>query len=584
MCGIYGITDRNTKFVNNYINTCSYRGPNGSQVWGDDHVTLGHNLLNVTDDVENSMQPWITNKGNVLIYNGEIFNYNELVKQYQDFVPKTKCDTELLAWGLDKFGTAFVEKIDSMHAFVYYDRNDCSLTLSRDHAGIKPLYYAQIKKGLVFGSEIKGLLDIVPSAKQSNPYALKALELVGVNPLRETFFNNINRVLPGESIRFDIRNNRIARVHTNLIKPSCDHKFDSEEFRHIMAMNIKQMTTGIRKIGARLSGGLDSCIMSYEASKHVDNLEVFTNRYDPCVEEGKEDFHSDHELAEMFANKYGLQFNTVTGTPKEYADLYTNAVWHQEEPVYNMSLPIYFQMFNAMKQKDIVVSLAGDLGDEMLCGYVHHLKLQSNQHKSYRDLVSNQLFSFIRHPQSIDQNLPDKHDVVEKFLSQFEENNFWIENDNCASFQMLETLTYAANEYFQVSDRYGMAHGMESRFPFASKMFMRYSMSIPSKDKLIGKARWKVLPRNAYKNILPDYIINKPKTGWDSPAHHWFKDKTLLRRYSKSLTNNRHIPHWLTREWLSTFDMKNAHNPNPNNPTGPRLEVTSRNDVMAVPL
>ena len=169
MCGIYGITDHDPAFIQNYIKTCDHRGPDGNKVWWDpDHsVTLGHNLLSIMANPQLSIQPWKTPKGNTLIYNGEIFNYYELKEKYngKGFAGITGCDTELLAWGLDQYGLDFLNEIDSMHGFAYYEPNKKQITLSRDHAGIKPLYYAEVGQGLVFGSEIKGMLDKVPGSR-----------------------------------------------------------------------------------------------------------------------------------------------------------------------------------------------------------------------------------------------------------------------------------------------------------------------------------------------------------------------------------------------------------------------------------
>ena len=110
MCGIYGITEHNTDFINKYIEICKHRGPDGQNVWTDENVTMGHNLLSIMSDPKLSAQPWKTNNGNVLTYNGEIFNYYELKEKYQSegFVDTTGTDTELLAWGLDKFGFKFI--------------------------------------------------------------------------------------------------------------------------------------------------------------------------------------------------------------------------------------------------------------------------------------------------------------------------------------------------------------------------------------------------------------------------------------------------------------------------------------------
>ena len=120
MCGIYGITAKDEAFIQNYFTTCSHRGQDGQDIWSDNSVTLGHNLLAITETNTRSQQPWKTPQGNILIYNGEIFNYFELLDKYPNFVPKTTCDTELLAWGLDQYGIDFVQQIDSMHAFAYY--------------------------------------------------------------------------------------------------------------------------------------------------------------------------------------------------------------------------------------------------------------------------------------------------------------------------------------------------------------------------------------------------------------------------------------------------------------------------------
>ena len=112
MCGIYGITAHDPEFIQNFIRKCEHRGPDGHNIWCDpDHqVTLGHNLLSIMAQPQLSIQPWKTPNGNILVYNGEIFNYYELKAKYKGkgFTGITGCDTELLAWGLDEFGVDFL--------------------------------------------------------------------------------------------------------------------------------------------------------------------------------------------------------------------------------------------------------------------------------------------------------------------------------------------------------------------------------------------------------------------------------------------------------------------------------------------
>ena len=212
MCGIYGITDNDPKFIEDYLEVCKHRGPDGSNIWTSDDVTLGHNLLSIMADPNNSQQPWLTPKGNRLVYNGEIFNYNLLIEKYDNFKNTTGCDTELLAWGLDSYGVDFLDEIDSMHGFAYHDVKNQTITLSRDHVGIKPLYYAKIDQGLVFASEIKGMLDVVPDARMLDNLACSMLTKAGTNPLRNTLYTNIKKVLPGETIVYDIKSKTLDYV------------------------------------------------------------------------------------------------------------------------------------------------------------------------------------------------------------------------------------------------------------------------------------------------------------------------------------------------------------------------------------
>ena len=216
MCGIYGITDHDPTYIQQYIKKCSHRGPDGFKVWWDpDHkVTLGHNLLSIMANPNLSTQPWKTPAGNILVYNGEIFNYYELKEKYKGkgFAGITGCDTELLAWGLDEFGLDFIDEIDSMHGFAYYRKDEQQIWLSRDHAGIKPLYYAEIKEGLVFGSEIKGMLDKVPGCRKIDNLAVSFMARTGINALRNTFFTGIKKLLAGETLVYDVANKKIKRL------------------------------------------------------------------------------------------------------------------------------------------------------------------------------------------------------------------------------------------------------------------------------------------------------------------------------------------------------------------------------------
>ena len=315
MCGIYGITARDPEFINQYINKCKHRGPDGQDVWHDDTVTLGHNLLSIMAKPSVSKQPWHTPKGNILTYNGEIFNYYELKEKYKDFKDTTGCDTELLAWGLDTYGLDFIDQIDSMHGFAYYDINKKEIILSRDHAGIKPVYYAETKEGLVFGSEIKGLLDKVPSSRKLDELAVGCMSTTGINPLRNTFFTGIKKLLAGETIVYDITNKRIKQTKRVFIKPTSTKTFDPVEFKQMANNTVKMCSIGRRKIGVFLSGGLDSSLVAYELNNILSTTNTFTNRMEPNVIH-EEDHNEDANCAQVLADANNFNHKEVKITPK----------------------------------------------------------------------------------------------------------------------------------------------------------------------------------------------------------------------------------------------------------------------------
>ena len=375
MCGIYGITDKNPEFIKQYIEICKHRGPDGSDIWTSDHVTLGHNLLSIMAEPNKSQQPWETPKGNRLVYNGEIFNYNELVKKYKNFTSSTGCDTELLAWGLDEHGINFINEIDSMHGFAYYDLQGNTITLSRDHAGIKPLYYAEIDKGLVFASELKGMLDIVPNARTLDNLACSMMTRTGTNPLRNTMFTNIKKVLPGETMVYDLKTRTLNCAQRIYIKPNADKDYSKNELKEMFAQTVRQCAIGQRKIGVFLSGGLDSSVVAYELQQLTNSVNTFTNRITPEVKRADEDFNSDSKIAKRFASEQNFNHHDVVISPSEYLSAWQDSVWYMEQPNYNPSNPMYCYTNKYLADNDIVVTLAGDMGDELLGGYPKYKNL-----------------------------------------------------------------------------------------------------------------------------------------------------------------------------------------------------------------
>jgi len=565
MCGIYGITARDPEFINQYINKCKHRGPDGQDVWHDDIVTLGHNLLSIMADPSVSKQPWRTPRGNRLTYNGEIFNYYELKKKYKNFKDTTGCDTELLAWGLDTYGLNFIDEIDSMHGFAYYDINKKEIILSRDHAGIKPVYYAETKEGLVFGSEIKGMLDKVPGSRSIDNLAISCLAHSGINATRNTVFNGIKKLLAGETIIYDISNKKIKSRKRIFIKPNSNMSFDPEGFRSMAHETVKMCSIGRRKIGLFLSGGLDSSLIAFELKNVVDKVNTFTNRMDPNVIRGKqENYNEDANCAKVLARANNFNHTEVIITPKIMKKWWDESIYFMEQPAYNPSLAMYCYTNKVLHDNGIVVTMAGDMGDEILGGYPKYWKIKNPEYlkrmlnkdkdkdhvriKSWNDIMTlwmGRLKRPLAQQLQLVHKIIDKQTVQEEMLKLYPDE-LWNPEDPIASYMALDCVTQVPEEFFNRNDKYGMAYGMEGRFPLATKMFMQYCMNIHSTFKIgFEKSDTKMLSKIAYGERLPEIIINKMKTGWTVPVQQWWKK-----------TGKADIPAMIVKDWIKTYQIK----------------------------
>ncbi len=586
MCGIYGITAHDPEFVQNFIKKCEHRGPDGQKVWWDpDHtVTLGHNLLSIMANPQLSVQPWKTPKGNTLVYNGEIFNYYELKDKYhgKGFAGITGCDTELLAWGLDEFGLDFLDEIDSMHGFAYYEPRKKRLTLSRDHAGIKPVYYAEIKEGLVFGSEIKGMLDKVPGSRQIDKLAMSCLAHTGINATRNTVFSGIKKLLAGETLVYDIENKKFIATKRIFIKPTSDHKFDAYEFRTMAHKTVKMCSIGQRKIGVFLSGGLDSSLVAHELNKILPPAVTFTNQMEPNVIT-EEDFNSDARMAQHLAKSEKYNHKVVKITPTDIINCWKDAIYYMEQPMYNQSVAMYCHTNKILHENGIVVTMAGDMGDEILGGYPKYWKMRKTSYikrmigktalESWDDVLRLWMCRIKRPLAGLVMGGDLSKDQVFEELKKCYTDELWNANDPIASYMALDCVTQVPEEFFNRNDKFGMAYGMEGRFPLATKMFMKYCMSIPSSEKIgENKTDTKMPTKTAYRNRLPGIIIRKQKTGWTVPLGYWLtmgksfelkkfyensvKEKSGLKNIKTSQKAGKAlIPSWIVNDWVKTYKM-----------------------------
>jgi asparagine synthase (glutamine-hydrolysing) len=543
MCGINGLSFPDKDLILRMNGAIRHRGPDGTGCFIDERVSLGHNLLAITEVPANSGQPVVSDDF-VMLYNGEIYNYRilreELSREGDRFM--TDSDTEVLFAGLARHGERFFERLDGMFAVAWYDRRADTLVLARDPAGIKPLYWSVSPRGLIFSSELRGMFaagaDRVLDAQAVDLYLA-----LGYVPGPSTLVAGIRKVCPGQYLRYHVVSGTCT---TEWIQASRDAVLQgnvSEQVRTTIGASARGQTMGLRPFGLYLSGGLDSSILLHEIAHGTDRaFKTYTTRFD--ISGG--DFNDDADLAQRLCTEYGVEHDELLVREDEYADAYVHALAAIEEPRWNPSIGAYW-LLAGRAAKDITVVLNGSGGDELFFGYPRYRESRhmSDRYARYpqrlvdlwytvaalrRGRISLGRMMHLNRPLerwAYLNRITDRGSftaIVEALgragYPSVQEPLADIEN----AVAELDRLFWLADEEYIRTDKLSMQVGMEGRFPLMGREVIALANALPSAMKLREGTSKSVL-REAYRGHLPEYIINKKKTGWRAPVAHWMQGK-----------------------------------------------------------
>lgn len=534
------------------IEQANHRGPDGNGQWNDEHITLGHNLLSIVDDVKASTQPWIHNDY-VLVYNGEIYNYKELQSTINHQF-KTNTDTEVLVAGIEQYGKSFIHKLDGMYAFACYNKKTKKLIIARDSNGAKPFYYCNFNNRFVFSSEIKSILSLGFPRKVSKE-GFKHYYHSGLVAGYLTMFDGIKKLVPGEIIEIDLATNtkQSTNVNNDRIIPFDGNVKDIPDLlREKLKKAVEMTLMGRREIGLFLSGGLDSSSIFYElvnSSKTKPN--TFSTRFVEPHEHSN--YNEDANLAKMLSEKFNSNHKEVIIGEQEWIDNLEKCVLALEEPRQGKSFPAYYATNKLLADNGMTVTLSGDGGDELLAGYKHHqIPIVRTDDRTFR-----KKFEMLRSGHKGLKNKDLNINVNEQWdylMSWLPKGN--LTGDSLNDFLYIECLQVLSEDFLIRNDKLGMAFSMEARFPMMCNVFRDFIRSIPGIEKVSNdflrvnhSLHNKHLLRKAYSGKLPDNIIKKVKSGWRSPTDDWTvgtkahpaKDKSPMKDYFRSLLNNKEI-------------------------------------------
>src|SRR6266446_4978297 len=393
MCGIAGLVyiqeaskarseEERAQILESMCRVITHRGPDDQGVLLKNGVALGMRRLSIID-LAGGHQP-ISNEEEAvtIVFNGEIYNYRELqtILQSRGHRFRTNCDTEAIVHAYEEFGGSCVNYLRGMFAFAIWNDRQKKLFIARDRVGKKPLYYSVTRGGtLVFGSELKSLLEHPDIERNINPQALDAYFSLGYVPDPISIFENVEKLAPGHHLTF--ANGRLS------IERYWDFSYESngnghsavdylDELRALLDEAVKLRLVSDVPLGAFLSGGIDSSTVVGLMARHMDQpVKTFSIGFN-------EDSFSELKYARLTAKKFQTEHHEFIVTP-DICDVVDNLAWHFDEPFADASaIPTY--VVSKLAREHVKVVLTGDGGDELFAGYSRYV---TERRRSKFDLI-----------------------------------------------------------------------------------------------------------------------------------------------------------------------------------------------------
>ncbi|MEX0909735.1 MAG: asparagine synthase (glutamine-hydrolyzing) [Candidatus Paceibacterota bacterium] len=563
MCGINGYI-KNTKhdsvaLLERMNKRTERRGPDYVGIFENSNVAFGHLLLSIRADASASKQP-VEKDGSpwVLLFNGQIYNTQQLKRDLPSEYGTTDLDTAVLYATIEKHGWRFIEKIQGMFAIALYNKNEGVIRLYRDPSGQKLLYYYLKDQNFIFSSEIKGILEDKEVDRTVDEMSVSLSVVLGFIPGTKTLFKHIKKLNASEILTYDLKTNTFERAfYKSMPEPS----YYGGSFDDALRLLTQEHMQSKRQVAINLSGGLDSSLLLHEISK----LNYPVHSYTTSFEGAPDEFNKDAELAGRLAKEYGVTHNDIFVTKKEYRDNFIESYQEIEEPRHNISLPAYFI---TAKREGINgdgnrVVISGDGGDELFGGYPHYAK--NTQDIALMRKFSPFIFNLVRNIRNKTPNL-DFRDPMDRwyfykyfkyskeaFLKKplFDDipaylgessrefiDGYRIKQDPIYETMLAARITWLAGENFIRSDKLYMGQSLEMRSPLSYHPFRLYVDDLLGSSDYINEKSNKLFLRSWMKGKLPDYITKRPeKTGWQAPLfdESWY-DKEMKKLYLSIVT------------------------------------------------
>jgi asparagine synthase (glutamine-hydrolysing) len=585
MCGIAGMFDirgrreQDRAIVERMASVQYHRGPDAGGFHFEPGVVLAHRRLSIID-IATGQQPLFNEDGSVVVvFNGEIYNYQELIPELQaaGHVFHTKSDTEVIVHAWEQWGEACVKRFRGMFAFALWDRNRETLFLARDRLGVKPLFHALLDDGtFLFGSELKALLVHPALRREMEPQCVEDYFALGYIPEPRTIFRNVFKLPPAHTLTL-----RRGQVLPD-IKPYWDVRFTldnpitpeaaCEELVERLRESVRLRMISEVPLGAFLSGGVDSsAVVAMMAQLSKDPVNTCSIAFDDPA-------FNETEFAAMVAQRYRTRHHVEEVASDDFGLIDELARLYDEPYADSSAIPTY--RVCQLARRRVTVALSGDGGDESFAGYRRHrLHMMEERMRAalpfgvrrpvfgllgrmypkadwaprvlrakttFEALARNSVEAYF-HTVSVLRDSQRRSLYSASFRAQLAGYNAVSifhdhatragTDDPLALIQYLDLKTYLVGDINTKVDRASMAHSLETREPLMDHELIEWLATLPSDLKLRGM-EGKFVLKKSMEPYLPNDVLYRPKMGFAVPLARWFRGP-LKQRVRDSLLGAR---------------------------------------------
>lgn len=583
MCGFVGFTgsvENKQEIIKRMSEKIIYRGPDSNGFHIDEDISLGFRRLSIIDLEEGSQPIYNEDKTMVIVFNGEIYNYNEIREKLINLGHKfkTNTDTEVILHGYEQFGEKILNELRGMFAFAIFNTITKELFIARDFFGIKPLYYTQVGQDLIFASEIKCILEHPNVKKELNISALQNYLSFQYGVPNETFFKGINCLPPAHYLKFKNGNLEIKKYWNVVFNEDENVELDTivNKIDEVFKDSVEAHKISDVEVGCFLSSGVDS---SYVASQFK-GQKSFTVGFDHG---NKKHNYNECTYAEEFAKVIGQDHYSKKITDDEFWEAVPKVQYYMDQPHADPScIALYFVCNIASKHVKVVLS--GEGADELFGGYrIYHEPFSLNKTKIPRGIWKGldaicQLIpcdfkgkSYIsRASKTVEErfignanlftdkekrkilkdttNMIKPQQITKKFYDEVKDKN------DVVKMQNIDINLWMVGDILLKADRMSMANSLELRVPFLDKEVWKVASTVPLKYKVTADGTTKMAMRKAAMKNMPQEVASRAKLGFPVPTREWLKEEKYYNIVKTEFTSDNAKKFFITEEIVKLLD------------------------------